>query len=311
MVCMDALWLTHPACLLHAMGAGHPESPQRLQAIEEHLDRCGLARKFRRFEAPPAEREHLYAVHAPEHVDFVLGARPDGLLRIDADTAMNPYSAQAARAAAGAVVAAVDAVLDGAAGFAFCSVRPPGHHAEAAQAMGFCLFNNVAVGAGHALRRGIRRLAILDFDVHYGNGTASIFSGDARVLVCNTYQQTLYPFWRPRGIANLTEAPLSAGACGDAFRAAVRSVWAPALAAHRPELILVSAGFDAHADDPLAGLALRAEDFGWIGERIRDWAASYCPGRVVATLEGGYDPEALAASVERFVRPFLIQADPA
>ncbi|MDE2150479.1 MAG: histone deacetylase family protein [Gammaproteobacteria bacterium] len=217
---------------------------------------------------------------------------------------MNTHSAAAALVAAGAVLAGVDSVLRDRARFAFCAVRPPGHHAEAAQAMGFCLFNNVAVGAAHALARGLTRVAILDFDVHYGNGSARIFAGDPRVLVCNSFQQQIYPYWHAENAPNCADAPLSAGDGGERFREAIERIWAPALARHAPELILVSAGFDAHADDPLAGLALLEDDFGWIGCRIRAWAQEYCGGRVVASLEGGYDLRALAASVEAFVRPF-------
>jgi acetoin utilization deacetylase AcuC-like enzyme len=203
-------------------------------------------------------------------------------------------------------VRGVDLVLEDRAQLAFCAVRPPGHHAERARAMGFCFFNNVAVGAAHALARGLTRIAILDFDLHYGNGTADIFKGDERVLLCSTYQHPLYPHWHGApDAANLVDVPLAAHSGGTAFRDAVANRWLPRLQRHRPELILVSAGFDAHQADPLGDLRLRAEDYGWVGRVIRDVAAECCDGRVVATLEGGYDLDALARSVEAFLSPFL------
>lgn len=299
-------WITHPTCLQHEMGPYHPESPARLQAIEERLLATGLLPRFQRLEAPQATREALARAHSNKHIERILGARPGaGYLQLDPDTAMNAHTAEAALRAAGAAVLAVDTVLADRAELGFCAVRPPGHHAERAKPMGFCFFNNIAVAAAHALASGLSRVAVLDFDVHYGNGTADIFRDDARVLVCSTYQDPLYPYWRAdHGIAHLLDVALSPGTGSTEYRAAVTDRWLPALEAFAPELLLVSAGFDAHADDPLAGLKLQTDDFGWTAELLRDLAARHCGGRIVATLEGGYNVHALARSVEAFLRPF-------
>jgi acetoin utilization deacetylase AcuC-like enzyme len=299
-----AVWISHPDCLRHEIAADHPESPQRLAAIRDRLLVTGLDGLLAHESAPLASREQLVRVHDPAYVDDLLGKA--GPRRIDADTALGEHTLAAALRAAGASVLAVDLVLEGRAGFAFCGVRPPGHHAERARAMGFCFFNNVAVGAAHALARGLSRVAILDFDLHYGNGTADIFRRDPRVMLLSTYQHPLYPGWAGAPDApNLVDVPLPAHSGSTAFRAAVANQWLPALERQRPELILVSAGFDAHLGDPLGDLRLRAEDFGWVGQVIHDVARLCCDGRVVATLEGGYDPHALARSVEMFLRPFL------
>lgn len=299
------LWITHPACTRHEMGAGHPESIERLHAIQDRMNASGLLPMFRQATAPLAAREALVRVHEPRLVDFLLAAKPQpgSYQRIDADTAMNAHTAEAAQAAAGAVVLGVDEVLAGKTRFAFCAVRPPGHHAERRRAMGFCFFDNVAVGAAHALASGIERVAVLDFDVHYGNGTSDIFRDDPRVLVCNTYQDPYYPGWvSDPSRRHIVDAPLKYGDGSAQFRAAVEALWVPAIEAFKPELILVSAGFDAHGQDPLAGLDLTFDDYAWIGARIRGWADTHARGRVVATLEGGYDLFALARSVEMFVR---------
>lgn len=298
------LWITHPACLRHEMGADHPEAIARLHAIQDRMNASGLLPMFRTASAPLAPREALVRVHDARLVDGILATRPaEGLARIDPDTALNAHSAEAAQAAAGAVIHGVDETLAGRTRFAFCAVRPPGHHAERRRAMGFCLFNNVAVGAAHALASGLKRVAVLDFDVHYGNGTSDIFRDDPRVLVCNSYQDPYYPGWvsEPAN-AHLVDAPLREGDGSREFRAAVDARWAPAVAAFQPQLILVSAGFDGHCNDPLGGLNLVYADYAWIATRIRDWAEEYAQGRVVATLEGGYELHALARSVEEFVR---------
>lgn len=299
-------WITHPDCLRHEMGPYHPESPERLRAIEDRMLANGLHPMFDRLEAPAASPDLLLRVHQKELVDMILGAKPQGYLEIDPDTSLNAYSAGAASHAAGAAVMAVERVLAGQASLAFCAIRPPGHHAERSRAMGFCLFNNVAVAAAHALDSGLSRVAIVDFDVHYGNGTADIFRDDPRVLFCSTYQDSLFPGWRAdHGIPHLLDVPLSAGSGSTVYRSAIEDRWVPALEAHRPELILVSAGFDAHADDPLAGLRLETEDFGWTAEVLKKLATDFGHNGVVATLEGGYNTHALARSVEAFVRPFL------
>ncbi len=288
------------------MGVGHPECPARLRAIESRLQRSGVLERLQRLEAPRASREALLRVHSAAHVDDVLDAPASGYRQIDPDTLANPHTAEAAQRAAGAAVLAVDTVQAGQAELAFCAVRPPGHHAEYDHSMGFCFFDNLAVGAAHALAGGLRRIAVVDFDVHYGNGTANIFRNDPRVLVCNTYQSPLYPYWASDAAnVHFVDVPLRAGTDGAAWRAAVERAWFPALEAHRPELLFVSAGFDAHRDDPLAHLNLEAADYAWLAAWLQAFAARHCHGRVVATLEGGYDLHALAESVEAFLQPFL------
>lgn len=297
-------WISHPDCLGHRNGPNHPEAPERLQAIRDRLVITGLDALMLHERAPLATREQLVRVHDPTYVDGVLDSA--GAQRGDDETVVGPHTLPAALRAAGACVRGVDLVLEGRAGLAFCGVRPPGHHAERARAMGFCFFNNVAVGAAHALARDLSRVAILDFDVHYGNGTADIFRGDPRVRLLSTYQHPLYPAWSGAPEApNLVDVPLPPYAGSTAFRDAVANHWLPALETQRPELILVSAGFDAHQEDPLADLRLQHDDFAWIGSVIHEVAAACCDGRVVATLEGGYELQALGRSVEHFLRPFL------
>ncbi len=300
-------WITHPSSLRHDMGEGHPECPQRLQAIEDHLRRSGLLDFMQQLEAPAAATAQLLRAHDRAHVERVLQAdTAHGPVWHDPDTAQGPHTAEAALHAAGAAVKAVELVLAEQAGLAFCAVRPPGHHAERTRAMGFCFFNNVAVAAAHALAQGLERVAILDFDVHYGNGTADIFAGDPRVVLYSTYQHPLYPYWESRANqANRVDVALPPGAGSEEFRSAVRSRWLGRMLEQKPQLILVSAGFDAHAEDPLADLRLGYDDYSWIAAQIQDVAERCCPGRVVATLEGGYSLHALARSVERFLQPFL------
>lgn len=300
-------WITHPACLRHDMGAGHPECPQRLQAITDRLRLSGLLDFMEQFEAPRASVEQLERVHTRGHVERLLRADTSaGPVRMDPDTLMMEDTLEAALRAAGAGIKAVELVLSGQAGLAFCAVRPPGHHAERDQPMGFCFFNNVAVAAAHALAQGLERLAILDFDLHYGNGTADIFAGDPRVWLYSTYQHPLYPYWQGRpGAAHLVDVPLPPGAGSAAFRMAVQERWKPALLEQRPQLILISAGFDAYSGDPLGDLRLGYDDYSWVGAQIQAIAETCCPGRIVATLEGGYELHALARCVERFLQPFL------
>jgi acetoin utilization deacetylase AcuC-like enzyme len=296
---------THPACVEHNPGRGHPESPARLQAVLAALDRDRFA-PLDRIESPRASREALERVHAPAYVARILASAPaTGLVRLDEDTYMSPGSAEAALRAAGAVVAAVDAVLDASASRAFCAVRPPGHHATADQAMGFCLFNNVAVGAAHALaEHGLERVAIADFDVHHGNGTQDIFAQEPRVLFASSHQWPLYPgsgAAGETGVGNLVNAPLPPDTGSRAFRQVWEEVLLPRLHAFAPQLLLISAGFDAHRDDPLAQLQLEADDYAWLTARLLDVARTHAAGRVVSTLEGGYDLGALAASAAAHV----------
>ena len=299
---------SHPACADHDTGPGHPERAERLRAVERALAAPRFAALDRR-EAPRATRAQLERIHAPAAVERTLAAIPrEGYAHIDGDTVVSPGSREAALRAAGAACAAVDAVLDGEARRAFCAVRPPGHHAEPDRAMGFCLFNNAAIGAAHALAaHGLQRVAVLDFDVHHGNGTQAAFERDARALFASSHQSPLYPGTgaaSETGVGNIVNMPLAAGATGAVFRAAWEGAFDRVDAFH-PELIVVSAGFDAHRRDPLAGLALVEEDFAWISRRIAEAADSSCAGRVVSTLEGGYDLEALAASAAAHVAALM------
>lgn len=300
---------THSACLQHDPGPGHPESPARLRAVLEALDQDRFA-TIDRIEAPRATREQLLRAHTPAHVDRILGIRPEaGTVRLDEDTLMSPASAEAALRAAGALVAAVDAVMAGTTTRAFCAVRPPGHHATPDTAMGFCLFNNVAVGAAHALAaHGLKRVAIADFDVHHGNGTQDIFQREPRVLFVSSHQQPLYPgTGNPdeQGVGNIVNAPLSSGEGSYEFRALWNDALLPKLHAFKPQLVLISAGFDAHQRDPLANLQLQTEDYAWITHQLVELARAHAGGRLVSTLEGGYDLQALAASVSAHVSALM------
>jgi acetoin utilization deacetylase AcuC-like enzyme len=297
---------THPICLQHDPGLGHAEAPARLRAVLDALDHDRFA-ALDRIEAPRATREQLARVHDADYIDRILASAPaEGTLRLDEDTLMSPASAEAALRAAGAAVAAVDAVMHGDGERAFCAVRPPGHHATRDQAMGFCLFNNVAVAAAHAIAvHGLKRVAIADFDVHHGNGTQAIFEQEPRVLFISSHQSPLYPgsgSEDERGVGNIVNAPLSPGDGSYAFRELWDGALLPRLAAFRPQLLLISAGFDAHRDDPLADIRLGSEDYAWITERLVDVASAHAKGRVVSCLEGGYNLRALAASASAHVQ---------
>jgi acetoin utilization deacetylase AcuC-like enzyme len=300
---------THAVCLQHDPGPGHAESPLRLRAVLQALDQDRFA-VLDRIEAPRATREQLLRVHTAAHVDRILGTTPDaGTVRLDEDTLMSPASAEAGLRAAGALIAAVDAVMQGAASRAFCAVRPPGHHATPDAAMGFCLFNNVAVAAAHALAaHGLKRVAIADFDVHHGNGTQDIFQHEPRVLFISSHQSPLYPGTgsvEERGAGNIVNAPLSPGDGSYEFRELWDGALLPRLHAFKPQLVLVSAGFDAHRSDPIADIRLQTEDYAWITERLVDLARAHAGGRLVSTLEGGYDLTALAASVSAHVSALI------
>ena len=302
---MPTAFITHPDCLKHEMGRGHPECPERLAAIEDQLIASGIDGFLQRYEAPLASDEQLARVHPPEYVRAIRETAPStGMVHLDPDTAMNPHSLEAALRAAGAAVLAVDLVLAGKAETAFCSVRPPGHHACRVRPMGFCIFNNVAVAARHALgAHGLARVAIVDFDVHHGNGTEDVFSGDARVLMVSTFQHPFYPYSGTEDPAsNMVNVPLAAGAGSEQFRAAVTRRWLPALDEFKPELVLISAGFDAHIEDDMAMLQLRDADYGWVSEQLKAVADRHARGRVVSMLEGGYALSALGRSVVQHVR---------
>ncbi|MFQ5785415.1 MAG: histone deacetylase family protein [Alphaproteobacteria bacterium] len=297
---MTTYLFSHPACLEHDPGAQHPECPDRLRAVLAALDAPKFADLVRR-EAPRAEKEQLARVHDAAYIDMVLAAVPEsGRFHLDPDTALSPASGEAALRAAGAVCAAVDAVVSGEATNAFCAVRPPGHHAEPERAMGFCLFNNVAVGALHARAvHGLARAAVIDFDVHHGNGTQVAFAADAGLFYASTHQWPYYPgsgASAERGVGNIVNAPLAAGSAGPDFHNAMSRDILPALKAFDPDIVLISAGFDAHADDPLAQLNFGEADYEWATAELCAVAARCCEGRLVSTLEGGYDFRALAAS---------------
>lgn len=296
--------ITHEACLRHEMTPGHPERPARLAAVLRHLRETGLADEMTERQAPAASDVDIERVHGKHHLQRLRQLTPTaGLTQLDPDTALGPHSLHAARVAAGAAADGVDAVLDTHERRVFCAVRPPGHHAEESTAMGFCLLNGVAVAAAHALARPeVDRVAILDFDVHHGNGTVAAFREQPHVLVCSSFQFPHYPYRlqqvrRP----NIVNTPLAAGTTGTAFRRAVERDWLPALEAFQPALILVSAGFDAHAEDPLGALLLNEDDFTWVTRLIADAARRFADGRVVSVLEGGYDLEALAHSAAAHV----------
>ncbi len=292
--------ISHPDCALHEMGAHHPESPARLSAIQDQLLSCGLDIVLQHHDAPLASREQLCRVHDPEYVEHIfLKAPEEGQAWLDPDTCMNPHSLTAALRAAGAAVLGVDLVMTGQTNAVFCNVRPPGHHAERNRAMGFCIFNNIAVGAAHALQvYQLERVAIVDFDVHHGNGTEDIFRDVPEILFCSTFQHPFYPNTGTNVVPeHIVNVPLPAGADGQAFRAAVESHWLPRLEAFQPELILISAGFDAHVEDDMSNLCLVDQDFAWVTREIKTIADKYAKGRIISTLEGGYALSALGRSV--------------
>lgn len=302
---MQTAYLTHPVCLKHEMEAGHPESPARMQAIADQLIASGLMLHLAQFDAPCATREQLLRVHSEAYIDSVYAKSPQaGLVYLDGDTAMNPYTLDAALHAAGAAVKAVDLVMQGRAENAFCNIRPPGHHAGRDSAAGFCIFNNVAVAVSHALEKyGLQRVAIADFDVHHGNGTEAIFHDDPRVMLCSTFRHPYYPYCgADSGNEHIINVPLPAGASGEDFRAAVTSHWLPALIEFRPQMLFISAGFDAHREDDMGGLALREADYAWVTGQLKAVAADTACARIVSVLEGGYALGALGRSATAHIR---------
>ncbi len=310
---MLSAYITHPDCARHEMGPDHPECPERLGAINDQLLVKGLLDYMFPYDAPLATVEQLGRAHAPQYVEELIAASPSveqGIHRVDPDTSMNPYTVKAALRAAGAVVQATDLVVAGEVPTAFCAIRPPGHHAERAAAMGFCFFNNVAVGIRHALDvHGLERVALIDFDVHHGNGSEDIFRGDPRVLMCSIFEQGLYPYNGDSATGpNMVNVGLPTRSSGDKFREAVTTQWIPALDAFKPQLIYISAGFDAHREDDMGNLGFVEADYEWVTQQIMAVAKRHCQGRVISCLEGGYVLSPLARSVTAHVK-VLIGAD--
>ena len=307
---MSTLVLSHPACLDHHTGAGHPERPERLRAVEQALE----DEKFQSLAREPAPLAPLDAValcHPMHYIDAIRNAAPEsGLIHLDADTAMSRGSLEAALRAVGGGLRAVDEVMEARASNAFVAVRPPGHHAETARPMGFCLFNNAAIAARYAQRKhGAERAAVVDFDVHHGNGTQEIFWSDATTMYCSTHQMPLFPGTGARNergeFNNVVNAPLSPGDGGDAFREAFETVILPRLREFKPDILVVSAGFDAHQRDPLANLKLVEEDFAWVTRKLMEVADECAGGRLVSLLEGGYDLYGLSRSVAAHVTALM------
>lgn len=305
---MLTAFISHPQCFMHETGEGHPESPNRLHAIEDRLIEAQLYYLLRHIEACEVTREQLLRVHDAAYLD-ALEADPvhTGLRHLDPETVIGSHSLQAARRAAGAPIVAVDRIMQGELDNAFCAVRPPGHHALRGQAMGFCIYNNIAVGVAHALHaHGLERVAILDFDVHQGNGTEEIFSADPRVMVCSTFQYPFYPEapFEENG-SRIICAPLPAFAGSTEFRIAVETRFLPALERFRPQMLFVSAGFDAHRDDAMSAINLTDADYAWITRQIVALARRHAGNRVVSILEGGYELHSLARCVEAHLRALM------
>ena len=306
---MSTLLLTHTSFEEHDTGSGHPESADRIRAILARLDTSEFSALIRK-KAPRAAESAIRLIHPQTHIDLISASIPTtGYHYVDGDTILSPASGEAAFRAVGAVCEAVDAVMNGKALNAFCAVRPPGHHAEPERAMGFCIFNNIAVAAEYVRKKfGIQRVAIVDFDVHHGNGTQAAFYQQPNVLYASTHQSPLYPgSGNPdeTGVGNIFNVPLAAGSGGPEFQQAVKQKVFPALHQFKPELLLISAGFDAHRDDPLASLNLVEDDYAWITRELSDIASRYGQGRIISVLEGGYNLDALAESAASHVRELL------
>ena len=307
-------YFTHPDCRRHEMGPGHPECPERLDAIEDRLLQTGVIDALDRREAPLASNDDIELAHEAMFVNAIRGMAHEladkiaaggrGYAQIDPDTSMNPHTWNAIRRGAGAALAATDAVMAGEIENAFCAVRPPGHHACHNRAMGFCIFNNVAIAARYALERhGLKRVAIVDFDVHHGNGTEDILAGDERVLMVGIFQSPFYPGTGFPGLAdNMVNLPIPAYTKGDVIRKKIEQEWLPRLEEFKPEMIFISAGFDAHREDDLGQLGLVEADYTWITQQLKAVARKHAKGRIVSSLEGGYNLSALGRSVEAHLR---------
>ncbi len=310
---MLAAYITHPDCARHEMGAHHPECPERLSAINDMLLTKGLLDYMHHYEAPLATVEQLAHAHCTLYINEIINASPtEGYHRLDPDTEMNPFTVRAALRAAGAVVEATNLVASGEVPTAFCNIRPPGHHAERSAAMGFCFFNNAAVGIRHALtEHGMQRIALIDFDVHHGNGSEDIFQGDERVMMCSIFEEGLYPLCeatKPVCTPNMVNIGLPKRTGGNHFREAVEKHWLPALDAFAPEMIYISAGFDAHREDDMGNLGLLEADYEWVTRQLVAIANKHSKGRIISCLEGGYVLSPLSRSVAAHVK-VLIGAD--
>jgi acetoin utilization deacetylase AcuC-like enzyme len=301
-------YISHSDCTKHEMGSQHPESPQRIGAINDQLLITGLLDHMEMHDAPLATEEQLGRAHSSLYIHELAAQVPTAdYVHVDPDTLMNPHSYRAALRAAGAAVHATDLVINGDAPVAFCNVRPPGHHAERAAAGGFCFFNNVVVGIRHALNvHGLERVALIDFDVHHGNGSEDILHDDPRVLMCSIFETDLYPFCgsNPRG-PNMVNVGLPTRSGGEAFRAAVESRWIPALDAFKPQMLFISAGFDGHREDDMGNLGLLEADYAWVTQQLVAVAERHAKGRIVSCLEGGYELSPLARSVAAHVKVLI------
>ena len=302
---MHTAYITHSACLKHDMGEDHPECPARIHAVEDQLIASGLLPFLERHEAPRASREQLERVHEHAHIENIFSRSPStGLIHLDPDTAMNQHSLEAALRAAGAALMATDLVIAGEVENAFCNIRPPGHHAGRGNSGGFCIFNNVAVAVAHALEHhGLQRVAIADFDVHHGDGTEDIFHDDPRVMICSTFRHPYYPYCGAHSSNDhIINVPLPAGTSSAEFRAAVSAHWLPALEQFQPQMIFISAGFDAHREDDMGGFGLIDADYGWVADQLKELAYRHASRRIVSVLEGGYELHALGRSATAHIK---------
>ncbi len=303
---MTVALISHPDCLDHQMGGHHPEAPERLHAIQDRLVASGLEFLLRQFDAPRASYDQLARVHQPDYLQMLERNAPttdSGVNWLDGDTGMTSHTLPAALRSAGSGVLAVDLLMKGEADAAFCATRPPGHHAGKASASGFCFYNNVAIAATHALEEhGLQRVAIIDFDVHHGNGTEEIVSGDSRILFCSSFQHPFYPFSGAGDTAdNILNLPLPGSTEGEDWRSAVEQAWLPKIEAFRPQLVFISAGFDGHAEDDMSHFRLREPDYAWLTRELKRIADQHAEGRMISMLEGGYDLSSLGRSVSAHI----------
>ncbi|MBX3709589.1 MAG: histone deacetylase family protein [Gammaproteobacteria bacterium] len=306
---MTIALIYHSDCVLHQAGESHPEQPARVTVIQSALEHYPFRAPVAFYQAPLASREQLISAHSQSHVDWIFSISPrNGFIEIDADTWMNPHTLTAALRAAGSVPFAVDLVMQDKAVVAFCNIRPPGHHAEREKAMGFCLFNNVAIGVMHAIvKYHLDRIVIVDFDVHHGNGTQNIFQNDKRVLYCSSFEHPFYPGYEPElDNTHILSVPLSAGTTSEVFREKIQAAWFDRIEAFQPQLIFFSAGFDAHVNDPLADLQLTEEDYVWLTTQVAKIAGTHCKGKMVSVLEGGYSLESLAQCVPAHINAMVM-----